>query len=75
MAQLASNTYAPTENQFLGDVEKFAEQILYSAKSRNVFDDFFKTIEVGNGTTIEKAVVKMAEKYAFDPTGAKGFAQ
>lgn len=75
MAELATSTYAPTENKFLGDVEKFAEQILYSAKSRNVFDDFFRTIEVGNGTTIEKAIVKMAEKYAFDPTGAKGFAQ
>lgn len=67
--------YEPTINTYLDDVEKFASQEIENAKSANPLDAEFPVIEVGNGTTLEKAVMEMAEGYAYDPTAALGWAQ
>lgn len=70
----AANLELPV-NTYLDDVEKFASQEIYSAKSANPLDAEFPLIEVGNGTVLEKAVMEMAEGYAYDPTAVLGWAQ
>lgn len=67
--------FTPTINTYLDDVEKFASQEIYLAKSANPLDAEFPLVEVGNGSTLEKAVMEMAEGYAYDPTAALGWAQ
>lgn len=47
-------------------IEKIARQTIRSAKNANALEDAFFDYEVDKGKVIEEAVIKMAERQAFD---------
>lgn len=64
--QQGSDTFPLQSNDPYVMVESIASQSIRSAKNANALEDAFYDYEVDKGTVIEEAVVKMAEKQAFD---------
>lgn len=61
-----SDKFPLNNNDAYGMVETIAKQTIRSAKNGNELEDAFFEYEVDKGKVIEEAVIKMAEKQAFD---------
>lgn len=61
-----SDTFPLQSNDPYVMVETLASQTIRSVKNTNVLEDAFYEYEVDKGSVIEEAVIKMAEKQAFD---------
>lgn len=61
-----SETFPLQSNDPYMLVETIARQTIRSAKNANALEDAFYDYEVDKGAVIEEAVIKMAEKQAFD---------
>jgi len=67
---LGSNDFPVNANDVYGLVETICVQNIRGVKSSNRIEDAFYDYVVENGTVVEEAIIKMAEKQNFVKTGA-----
>lgn len=65
-SKTGSDTFPVVANDPYVMVETLASQTIRSAKNANALEDAFYDYEVDKGKVVEEAVIKMAEKQAFD---------
>lgn len=71
---LGSNDFPVNANDVYGLVETICVQNIRGVKSSNRIEDAFYDYVVENGTVVEEAIIKMAEKQNFVKTGTPNLA-
>lgn len=66
---IGSDTFPVNVNDVYGLIETLASQNIRAVRSSNRIVDGFFEYEVENGTVVEEAIIKMAEKQTFVKTG------